>query len=207
MAEGQQDRSALDQPRFRENPSFVYSYCQTAVMVTVLAIFARTPAWAHIGPSYPIMQDRTIGTLTVSVWANPDVGTGSFFVVIDSPKGSSVPGDMKVQVSVQPVSGRLPEKSYDAWHQNLRNRVEFKALVPFDKEEMWRIRIRLASAEVTGETQTDVPVTPALLGRWDLLLFLLPFLGIAALWLKALSATRKRRKKRQLKKHQANAAG
>jgi hypothetical protein len=199
MAEEQQDS--------RRNPSLLYRYCQTAVMLALLTIFASIPARAHIGPPYPIMQDRKIGTLTVSVWANPDVGTGSFFVVIDPPKGSSVPGDMKVQVSVQPVSGRLPEKSYDAWHEELHNRVEFKAVVPFDKEEMWRIRIRLASAEVTGETQTDVPVTPALLGRWDLLLFLLPFLGIAALWLKALSATRKRRKKRQLKKTQANAAG
>jgi hypothetical protein len=207
MAEEQQNRSALDPPGFRQNPSLVYSYCRTALMVTLLAIYASMPAWAHIGPPYPIMQDRKIGTLTVSVWANPDVGTGSFFVVIDPQKGSSVPGDLKVQVSVQPVSGRLPEKAYDAWHEKLRNRVEFKAIVPFDKEEMWRIRIRLASAEVTGETQTDVPVTPALLGRWDLLLFLLPFLGIAALWLKALRGTRKRRKKLQLKKTQANAAG
>jgi hypothetical protein len=199
MAEVQQDRG--------RNPSLLYSYCQTAVMVTLLAIVASMPAWAHIGPPYPIVQDRKIGTLTVSVWANPDVGTGSFFVVVDPPKGSSVPSDMKVQVSVEPVSGRLPEKSYDAWHEELHNRVEFKAVVPFDKEEMWRIRIRLASAETTGEIQTDVPVTPALLGRWDLLLFLLPFLGIAALWLKALSATRKRRKKLQLKKTQANTAG
>jgi hypothetical protein len=180
---------------------------KTAVTVTLLAICASLPAWAHIGPPYPIMQDRKIGMLTVSVWANPDVGTGSFFIVIDPPKGSSVPSDIKVQVAVQPVSGRMPEKTYDAWHEKLRNRVEFKALVPFDKEEMWRIRIRLASAEATGETQTDVSVTPTLLGRWDLLLFLLPFLGIAALWLKAVSATRSRRKKRLLKKTQANAAG
>jgi hypothetical protein len=175
-------------------------------VVAVLAICAGAPAWAHIGPPYPIMENRKIGNLTVSVWSNPDVGEGSFFVVIDPPKGASVPSDMKVQVVVQPVSGRLPEQRYDAWREKLHNRVEFKAVVPFDKEEVWRIRILLASAEVTGETDTEVPVTPTLLGRWSLVFFLLPFLAIAALWLRALSVRRKRRERMRLKNSQASAA-
>jgi hypothetical protein len=175
-------------------------------VVAVLMICAGAPAWAHIGPPYPIMENRKIGNLTVSVWSNPDVGEGSFFVVIDPPKGASVPSDMKVQVVVQPVSGRLPEQRYDAWREKLRNRVEFKALVPFDKEETWRVRVLLASAEVTGETDTEVPVTPTLLGRWSLLFFLLPFLAIAALWLRAVSVRRKRRERMRLKKSQASAA-
>jgi hypothetical protein len=173
-------------------------------IVAILMACASLPAWAHIGPPYPIIENRKIGPLTVSVWSNPDVGTGSFFVVIDPPKGTSVPSDMKVQVIVQPVSGRLPEARYDAWREQLRNRVEFKAVVPFDKEETWRIRILLASAQVTGETDTDVPVTPTL-SRWSLLFFLLPFLGIAAIWLRAMSVRQKRRKQRQLQKLQARA--
>jgi hypothetical protein len=176
------------------------------LVVALLAVCVSMPAWAHIGPPYPIMQNRKIGALTVSVWSNPDVGTGSFFVVIDPPQGGSVPSDMKVQIVVQPVSGRLPEMRYDAWREKLRNRVEFKADVPFDKEEMWRIRILLASAQITGEADTDVPVTPALLGRWSLLFFLLPFLGIAALWLRAVSERRKRRERMRLKKSQVNEA-
>lgn len=175
----------------------------TCLVVALLAICASLPAWAHIGPPYPIIENRKIGNLTVSVWSNPDVGTGSFFVVIDPPKGASIPSDMRVQVIVQPVSGRLPEQRYDAWREKLLNRVEFKALVPFDKEETWRIRILLASAQVTGETDTDVPVTPTLLGRWSLLFFLLPFLLIAALWLRAVTVRRKRRKRMLLKKSQA----
>jgi hypothetical protein len=170
-------------------------------LVAILMACASLPAWAHIGPPYPIIENRKIGPLTVSVWSNPDVGTGIFFVVIDPPKGTSVPSDMKVQVIVQPVSGRLPEARYDAWREQLRNRVEFKAVVPFDKEETWRIRILLASAQVTGETDTDVPVTPTL-SRWSLLFFLLPFLGIAAIWLRAMSVRQKRRKRRQLPKSQ-----
>jgi hypothetical protein len=150
-------------------------------------------AWAHIGPPYPIMENRKIGSLSVDVWSNPDVGTGSFFVIINPPAGQSVPADMHVRVEVQPVSKRLAEATYDAWREGLKDRVEFKAVVPFDKEEMWRVRILLASAQTTGETDTDVPVTPTLLGRWNLLLFLLPFLGIGFLWYKAVTTKRRRR--------------
>jgi hypothetical protein len=166
----------------------------TWLLLAFMAISTSEQAWAHIGPPFPIVENRKIGDLTVSVWSNPDVGTGTFFVMIDPPKGASVPGDMKVQVIVQPVSGRLPEARYDAWREALRNRVEFKADVPFDKEETWRVRIQLASAQVKGETAVDVPVTPTL-GRWSLLFFLLPFLGIAALWLRAIRVARRRRRK------------
>jgi hypothetical protein len=145
------------------------------------------------------MQDRKIGPLKVEVWSNPDVGTGSFFIVIDPPKGGSVPSDMKVQVSVQPVSGRLPVKTYNAWRDDLRDRVEFKAEAPFDKEETWKVEVTLSSAAVSGETDTNVEVTPALLGRWDLLLFLLPFLGVGFLWFKAVT-TRRRNTRSRAKK-------
>ena len=157
------------------------------------------PAWAHIGPPYPIMQTRKIGPFNVEVWSNPDVGVGSFFVVIDPPPGQSIPPDLKVQVAVQPVTHRLPEKTYDAWREKLKSRIEFKTIAPFDKEEMWHVRVILASAAVSGETDTDVMVTPTLLGRWNLLLFLLPFVGIGFLWFKAASIKHKRRKKSRRK--------
>lgn len=173
---------------------------RTSLAVALLILSASSALWAHIGPPYPIMQNRKIGPLTVEVWSNPDVGNGSFFIVIDPPKGSSVPTDMRVQVSVQPVSGRLPRKTYDAWRDKLRDRVEFKADVPFDKEETWKVEVTLSSSAISGETDTNVEVTPALLGRWDLLLFLLPFLGIGFLWFKAIMTKRRRRRSRE-KKH------
>jgi hypothetical protein len=178
-------------------------FWRVTLIVSLLALFGSMPAWAHIGPPYPIMQNRKIGPLTVDVWSNPDVGVGSFFVIIDPPPGGVVPQDMKVQVAVQPVSGRLPEKTYDAWREKLRDRVEFKTTVPFDEEEMWKVRVLLSSAQVSGETDVNVPVTPTLLGRWDLLLFLLPFLGVGFLWFKAIRTKRSRQKRMRLKKAQA----
>jgi hypothetical protein len=170
--------------------------------VALLAICGTTRAWAHLGPPYPIMQDRKVGPYNVSVWANPDTGIGSFFVVIDPPEGGAVPSGMKVQVAVQPVSGRLVEQTYNAWREKLRDRVEFKADVPFDKEEEWRIRVLLTSAQGSGETDTNVQVTPPGLGRWDLLLFALPFLGVGVLWFKAMTTKIENRKRAQRRKAQ-----
>lgn len=175
------------------------------VIAMVMTVCGTIPAWAHIGPPYPIMQDRKVGPFTVAVWSNPDVGTGSFFVIIDPPPGHSVPSDMKVQVAVQPASKRLPEKIYDAWREKLRNRVEFKAIVPFDKEETWHVRVMLASSAGSGEIATDVSVTPSLLGRWDLLLFALPFLGVGLLWFKAIATKRENRRRAQRRKAQKSA--
>jgi len=154
--------------------------------------------WAHIGPPYPIIQNQKIGPFNVEVWSNPDVGTGSFYIIVDPPKGSGiqVPADMKVQVSVQPDSKRLPVATYGAWREKLLDHVEFKAVVPFDQQEMWHIHISFSSSTVNGAADTDVPVTPTLLGRWNLLLFLLPFLGIGILWFKAASVKRSRRRRR-----------
>jgi hypothetical protein len=147
------------------------------------------------------MQNRKVGPFNVEVWSNPDVETGSFYVIIDPPKGSglAVPQDMKVQVAVQPLSKRLPVTVYNAWREKLLDHVEFKALVPFDKEEMWHVHITFSSSTANGEADTDVLVTPALLGRWDLLIFVLPFAGIGVLWFKAASVkrTRRRRKPKQ----------
>jgi hypothetical protein len=157
------------------------------------------PAWAHIGPPYPIMQNRKVGPFNVEVWSNPDVGTGSFYIIVDPPKGSGliVPADMKVQVAVQPASKRLPVAVYNAWREKLLDHVEFKTIVPFDKEETWHVQITFSSSTANGEADTDVPVTPTLLGRWNLLIFLLPFVGIGVLWFKAASVRRSRGRRRR----------
>jgi hypothetical protein len=149
-------------------------------------------AYAHNGPPFPIIENQRVGPVIVSVWTNPDVGTGSFFVMIDPPPGGAIPDDLKVDIAVQPLTGRLAEKSYSAWREKLHGQVEYKVLIPFDAEEMWRVRVTLASSRGGGEAVANVSVTPPGLGRWDMLLYLLPFLGIGFLWFKAVTTRRKR---------------
>jgi hypothetical protein len=177
---------------------------RNGLLLALIVICASASAWAHIGPPYPIMQNRKVGPYKVDVWSNPDVGTGSFFITIDPPPGQSVPKDIKVEIAVQPVTRRLAEASYGAWREKLRDRVEYKTDVPFDKEEQWHVRLILTSALGSGETSTDVSVTPTLLGRWGLLLFSLPFVGVGFLWVKGMSVKRQQRRRSRLRKMQVS---
>ena len=147
---------------------------------------------AHEGPPYPIMVDKTLGPCVVSVWSDPDVGTGTFFLIVEPAPGGKLPDDIGISIGVRPASGRLPEAAYAAVREDQGGRVQFKALVPFDAEERWRVRVSLRSAQGGGEAETDVEVTPPGYGRWDLLIYLLPFAAIGALWLRALIKRRGR---------------
>ena len=71
------------------------------------------------------MEDRKIGPLSVDVWSNPDMGSGSFFVILNPLPGPSVHADMKVQVAMKPVSKRQPEKICGAWREKFHDRVEW----------------------------------------------------------------------------------
>jgi hypothetical protein len=153
-------------------------------------------AVAHNGPPFPIITDQRVGPCTVSLWTHPDVGIGYFFVMIDPLPGGSIPKDLKVQVGVRPVSGRLAEVVYTAWIEDLRGQVEYKTEVQFDRQEYWNVRLILGSSEGGGEALSKVEATPPGFGRWDLLLYLLPFLGVGFLWAKAVA------KRRQFRKHQ-----
>jgi hypothetical protein len=166
----------------------------SCLAIACLLAIASPRAFAHTGPPFPIMEDRTVGPVVVTIWANPDVGTGSFFVLVSALPGQTVPSDLKVRIAVQPVSGRLAEVGYDAWREQLRGQIEYKVVIPFDRQEKWRIHLTLASAQGNGEASTDVEVTPPGFGRWDLLLFALPFLGVGVLWFKAISVKRSRKR-------------
>jgi len=149
-------------------------------------------ASAHEGPPDPILVDTSIGPCLVAVWANPHVGTGTFFIRLEPPPGSKSADAIALQVGVQPVSGRLAEARYPAQRAGGRGRVQYQADVPFDAQELWRVRILLHSADCSGEATVEVEVTPPGLGRWDVLLYLFPFLAVGCLWLRAVLHGRKR---------------
>jgi hypothetical protein len=151
-------------------------------------------ASAHEGPPYPILVDKMIGPCFVSVWADPDVGVGTFFIILDPPSGGTLPEDVAVEIGVQPVSGRLAETRYKAERESLRDRTQFKAEIPFDAQERWLTRVLLKSSRGHGEATVEVEVTPPGYGRWDLLLYLFPFLAVGFLWLKAFLRGRGRNK-------------
>jgi hypothetical protein len=147
----------------------------------VLVILAFvTNVKAHEGPPFPLFVDQKVDRYVVSVWTDPDVGTALFFVIVN---GQELPTDLRVQIGVQPVSGRLAEVFYPAERENVQGRVQYKTQVQFDAQELWRVRVQLQSSQSgNAETVATVEATPPGYGRWDLLIYLVPFLAVGLLW-------------------------
>jgi len=154
-------------------------------------------ARSHNGPPFPIIVDQRVGPCVVSLWTHPDIGLGTFFVMVEAPPGGAIPGDLKIDLGIQPVNGRLAEVIYPTRREDLRGQVEFKTEVNFDRQDFFRARLILHSVQGDGESSASVEATPAGFGRWDLLLYLLPFAGVGFLWFKA-AATKRKYKKLQV---------
>jgi hypothetical protein len=157
-----------------------------------LLLAVAFPATAHNGPPFPIIVDRRVGPCIISLWTHPDVGIGTFWIMVDHPPGGAIPKDLKFEIGVQPVSGRLREKRYAARPDNQRGQVQYYVEAPFDAQEVWRVHLLLDSAAGHAETTATVEVTPPGLGRWDLLWYASPFAAVAFLWFRALMRRRKR---------------
>jgi hypothetical protein len=147
---------------------------------------AAGPARAHQGPPFPILMDQPAGPYVASVWTDPDVGTGIFFVVLEPSAGTSLPERTRVRIGVQPVTGRLPEVVYTAEAQSTRQETRFFTEVSFDRQEMWKVRVLLDGSGGGGELATEVEATPdGTIGPIALIIYPLPFLAVGFLWLKA----------------------
>src|SRR3954454_24005818 len=165
----------------------------TARWLAPLALLlSATALHAHEGPPFCILMDEKAGPYKVSVWTDPDVGTGTFFVYVESPSGAATE-DVMVSVSVAPTSGRLPEATYPAERQVVGRQVRFYAEVEFDAQEYWKVRIDVSGPEGGGEVSAEVEATPPGPGRWDILLYLFPFALIAGLWVFGVLRHRRRR--------------
>lgn len=149
-------------------------------------------AQAHNGPPFAIVVDQNTGPCKISVWTHPDIGLGTFFVLVDPLSGSSIPSDLKIDLGIQPMNGRLPEVVYAMQRDNGRGQLQYNAQVNFDRQDFFRVRVHLQSAAGSGEVTSQVEATPQGFGRWDLLFYLAPFLLIAALFY---HGVRKKRKK------------
>ncbi|MFL6236221.1 MAG: hypothetical protein ACJ76N_24020 [Thermoanaerobaculia bacterium] len=157
-----------------------------ALLPLLLLLPGGLPALAHQGPPFPVLVDQRAGPYVASVWTDPDIGVGTFFVVLEAPKGRGLPAKTSVRIGVQPVSKRLPEVFYDAELQPVDEGARYLAKVPFDKGEMWHVRVVLGGSKGGGELATEVEATPdGILGPLGSLVYAFPFLAVGFLWIKA----------------------
>jgi hypothetical protein len=162
-------------------------------LLVVFCLMWTTQASAHNGPPFPIIENKKVGPCIVALWTHPDVGTGAFYVFVKPASGATFPDDLKIKIGVQPVTGRLPEKFYEAEPVKTRGQVQYNAQADFDRQELWRVHLVIQSSQGAGEATAQVEVTPPGFGRWDLLLYLLPFLLVALLWFRGITRARRRR--------------
>ncbi|MBI3300100.1 MAG: hypothetical protein HYZ75_18185 [Elusimicrobia bacterium] len=149
----------------------------------LLTLLLSSAAAAHEGPPYAILVDQKAGPYTVSLWGDPDVGTGTFFILVDK---AGPADDTTVELFVQPASGRLPEARWEGWSETTKDGLRFVARPEFDAEERWKVRVALKGSRGAGELREDVDVTPPDLGKAGMWFYMLPFLGVGGLWAKAL---------------------
>jgi hypothetical protein len=70
--------------------------------------------------------------------------------------------------------------------------LQYKASVDFDRDDFFRVRLVWQDAQEKAETFSRVEATPVGFGRWDLLLYLLPFLAVGLLWFRGITRRRTR---------------
>jgi hypothetical protein len=116
--------------------------------------------------------------------ADPDVGKGTFFVLVSLTDGTAAPPDTTVTLFAKPEDGHLPESGHIADRQETRYGERYVVEVPFDTEGPWRIRLVIEGPAGQGETGFPVRVTPSGIGMLATLACLVPFVVLGALWIR-----------------------
>lgn len=161
------------------------------ILTTVILVWLASPgtARAHKGPPFPVLMDEPIPGYSVSAWADPDIGTGTFYIVTD-PRGGETEAP-HVELWAQPVSKRLPKVTYPAEREDLGDSIEFVALPEFDQQEMWTVGIVVQPAHGdASELTVEVEATPPGIGPWGLVIYLVPFLLFGGLWIMGMKRRR-----------------
>ena len=162
--------------------------------LVVVVTTATTNTNGHIGPPFPLLIDVPAGEDVVSVWADPDIGQATFYIVLEKPDGTQSDEPERVSMWTQPVDVRIEKETYSAVRQHVRNRMQFEFRPEFDRRDHWNVGFQIFRHDVDPvEVVAQVESTPPGTGVWDLFIYLFPFAFVGFLWVMALSRMRKRR--------------
>jgi hypothetical protein len=140
---------------------------------------------AHSGAPYPVLLEESVDPYVASALADPDVGKGTFYLLVELPGQVLAPADTTVTLWARPEDGHAAETAYQAERQETRYGDRFVAQVPFDARGAWQIRLVIDGSAGQGETTFPLQVTPKGFGGLTTLACLLPFVLLGALWLRA----------------------
>ena len=121
-------------------------------MIWLLLLLLVLPARAHVGAPYLVLLDEPVGTQKLSVWSDPDVGKGSFYLVVNQ---GTPPG---AQLWVTPKDGHRPEEGpYTTAPQEWARKPSQATFIPFDRAGDWTVRLETQGHSITFPVQVTPP--------------------------------------------------
>lgn len=167
--------------------------CHSVLLIAACCLFMIPKAYAHEGPPFAIIVDEEVGPYLVSVWTDPDIGIGTFYVVFEPKNDDHEIDDIEsVRIGIEPVSGRLDEAVYEFESQPARSGARYWTEVEFDKGGFWKVRVAIEGDGFEKELLSEVEATPdGSIGPIGLLIYALPFVGIGILWFRAIIVRRR----------------
>jgi hypothetical protein len=168
-----------------------------ALAATLLLVNVRVQA--HSGPPFPIVSSQAAGAYRISIWTDPDTTdddkpAGQFWIVIDpGDRQGSIPPGTQAVVTIRPTDREGPVRTGRADPVNGAVTRQYVALL-MDHEGPFAVHVTVAGPLGTADVESNVDATydlrpaPALL-----LVYLVPFVALGALWAKVLLRKRRRR--------------
>ncbi len=144
--------------------------------VLLLLFCLLLPARAHMGAPYVVLLDEPFGAYRITVWSDPDVGEGTFYLVAMREEKTAEPPPARLWV--RPLDEMAEQGPFETKAEEWGRRPSQAARVPFDREGDWEVRL-----EAEGHTtHFRVLVTPPGPPWLSWVLGLGPCLVLAALW-------------------------
>ena len=142
-------------------------------------------ASAHFGEPYAVLIDQPVGPYLVTTYVDPDVGTGTFLVKVQSASGT-VAAATTVILNATPEDNHTAPSFVVVKGQRDGTGQEYEGKVDFDAEGYWSMRMQVAGPAGAGDITFRVLVTPPYPQWLSTLQCLVPFVVIAGLWFLAM---------------------
>jgi len=169
------------------------------VTLFVSSIAFSASLHAHNGPPFPVVTDKSVGNYVVSLWADPDASDdgdadGQFWVMVNpATRGTPLPGDTVVQISIWPIEQRDAIRTAVAQPDG-REAGRRSAAFVIDHEGKYGIKAAIAGslgpAELDAVVDAEYGTRPQ---RFLIAVFALPFVLIGFVWIKLLLRRRLQR--------------
>ena len=166
------------------------------VVLITAALLSAESVTAHSGPPFPILSNRIAGAYDISIWSDPDTTDdgspgGQFWVVLKAvDRGPAIPAATVVTVAIHPLDREGPTRTGRAVPVNGAIDNQFVALL-MDHEGPFGVRVTVDSslgrAEVESRAEATYDQRPS---RGVIVIYLLPFVAVGALWMKVLWSRR-----------------